>query len=194
MVKSGAERAAKFAMKYDAYVNMLRAKHYSAKAILNFTKIAYQQEQIDSLCGLDNLTWGLKRAAKDICIKSAWAENYHSELFYICNIKISRLVASLSIDPKETLPIFSDNIFNDPFQKIAALNSKVCAHNIISELAILLSNPSILYQSSGVAPLIHSSVIWALLPNVNAILSVSIANPNLYNKNPTLNSSVVKTP
>lgn len=70
MTKTGAERAAKAALKNDAYVIMLRSKHNHFLTIRAFMKAAYQQflfDQIVNRVSVQNgMLWGKKAQFMDL--------------------------------------------------------------------------------------------------------------------------------
>ena len=127
MVKSGAARAANYALKYDVYVLMLRAKRVGAMAINNFLATLPEQllleEAIQQIIVQDNLVWGQTGRFYDLArtlynvgnvTLQAWLDaglteaeydailGLHDEfknVFYLCVNPTSKLISTLSVFP-----------------------------------------------------------------------------------------------
>lgn len=133
MVKTGVERAVKAALKNDAYVIMLRAKHNHFLTIRNFMKSAYQQflfDQIVAKVSIENaMLWGKKSQYMDLARQllfngigtyEEWLaagmpinafDNTQTEIertkhfYYLCTYPKSMLISKLT---------FTDNINETP--------------------------------------------------------------------------------
>ena len=127
MVKKGTIRAKRFAMKYDAYVNMLRTKHLRDYTISLFSKTAYKQilvqKVIDELATTNSLLWGQRGrfydlaqkmvAGKTVTLTDWLAHGLPEEKYYLiknltfnavnlydfCKYPTSKLISSISVFP-----------------------------------------------------------------------------------------------
>lgn len=76
MVKSGIERADKFAIKMDAYVLMLRSKRAQYMAITNYEKLAFEQYKLDQILAEiskeQSFLYGQRSSLRNLAFQLYW--------------------------------------------------------------------------------------------------------------------------
>jgi len=137
-------------------------------------------------------------------------KNGLKSLFHICKYPKSKIVSSITITPIPTAEMFpvdddwllqvttetaeEDIAIENANMGIGFVECKVCAHNVVNTVLAMLNTPLVAQSEIGLYPALHIGVVWVFNPEVFPILHIAVANPNLYNRTPTLNISVAKTP
>lgn len=191
MVKSGASRAEKTALKYDSYVNMLRCKQENAVTCLNFSKTAFTQYSVDQIIATvistQNLVWGVAGRYSDLTKK----------LFYDGIDSFDDwLAAGISKDAYDKTKALLAEMKNF-FYVCASPKSQLKA--ILTESPQLTQKPTGYMQSYAVSPYLNVSFLneSILAPSqinpspVTALYAEICAHNVVLSKSPFLNPPIV---
>jgi hypothetical protein len=215
MVKTSEQITAKYAMKYDAYVAMIRSKHEHYSVIDNFAKIAFKQYSItsirDTVTATQGLVWGVRGRYHDLTMKLFWkgegtlqdfldagvseaAYNQTvalianlADLFYICAFPKSQLISSIFITPQPNEVPFTTS--EDWLNEITSLSEQEA--NLLptypKTVSILNSKVCAHNVANTLTPLLNPPTVGFASWNLKPLLSILGLHHQPDNKSSLLN-------
>jgi hypothetical protein len=214
MVKTGADRAEKFAMKHDAYVNMLRCKKMDKLALERFQNDLYLHVKLQEYISELDLPFGKKGEFSDLANKFLFKGtdiladlerfeiplSYFEELleyistiiflFEKCVYPQSIIKSQVTIEPLSFKQLFPETVEKLIFDDLTfELEPENKTSSFLLKTKICIHN-----IAETKSPILNSPTlsfgITGVSPHLNSAI---VTNPNLYNQSPNIDISVERS-